>query len=57
MRLKFEEYDDRYYILHLCEIMSFLIRALQCMLMLFMMITLFEIEKRLHKDSNSSASH
>ncbi len=57
MRLKFEEYNDKYHILHSYKIMSFLIRALQCTLTLFMMITLFEVEKSLHKDNNSFTSY
>ncbi len=57
MGLKFGEYGGRYRTSHPCEVMSSSIRALQCMLALSMMITLFGAGKGLHRGSNSSASH
>ncbi len=47
MRLKFDEYENRYRTLHSYKIMSFLIRALQCILTLFMTITLRAAKKTL----------
>ncbi len=49
--------QDKWLIWHSCKMMNSLIQLLQWTLALFMMITLLEVEKKLHKDNSSSANH